>query len=249
MNSHLSGQTALVTGASRGIGHAIAMRLGRAGARVIGTATSGAGASALETTLQTVAPDSAGYALALDEEDAVPRLGEYLAQAGLKPTILVNNAGITRDNLMLRLRQQEWDEVMRVNLDAAYLLSKLCLRDMVKARYGRIINLSSVVALAGGAGQANYAAAKAGIIGFSRALAREVGNRGITVNCIAPGYIETDMTDAISAERRAALFAQIPAGRFGQPEDVAAVVEFIASAAAAYITGEVINVNGGMYMG
>ena len=249
MNSRLGGQVALVTGASRGIGRAIAMRLGRAGARIVGTATSATGATALEKALQAAGLDGAGQALDLTREDAVPRLGEALARLDVKPTILVNNAGITRDNLALRMKQQEWDEVMTVNLDAVYSLSRLCLRDMVKARYGRIINVSSVVALAGGPGQANYAAAKAGMIGFSRALAKELGSRGITVNCIAPGYIETDMTDAISEERRAEIFAQIPAGRFGSPEDVADAVEFIASKEAGYITGEVINVNGGMYMG
>ena len=184
----------------------------------------------------------------ISTNDSVALLGEALKAGDIRPSILVNNAGITRDNLMLRMKQQEWDEVIDTNLNSAYRLCKLCLRDMIKARYGRIINITSVVALSGNPGQVNYVAAKSGIIGFTRALAKETGTRGITVNCIAPGFIDTDMTAVLAAEQREKLLEQIPLGRLGLAEDIAYAVEFIASPAAGYITGEVLNVNGGMYM-
>ena len=184
----------------------------------------------------------------ISENESVARLNDGLNEADIKPSILVNNAGITRDNLMLRMKQQEWDEVINTNLNSVYRLSKLCLRNMIKARYGRIINIASVVALSGNPGQVNYVAAKAGMIGFTRALAKEIGSRGVTVNCVAPGFIETDMTAGLPDKQREKLLEQIPLGRFGLAEEIAHTVEYIASSAAGYITGEVINVNGGMYM-
>lgn len=248
MNVHLQDQTALVTGASRGIGKAIAERLGQAGAYVAGTATTGEGAAGIDAAFSAAGVNGRGYVLDISAGESVARLGEALAASDLKPSILVNNAGITRDNLMLRMKQQEWDEVIDTNLNSVYRLCKLCLRDMVKARYGRIINVTSVVALSGNPGQANYVAAKSGIIGFTRALAQEVGSRGITANCIAPGFIDTDMTAVLPAGQREKLLEKIPLGRLGLAEDIAHAAEFIASPAAGYITGEVINVNGGMYM-
>ena len=248
MNNHLKDQVALVTGASRGIGKAIAERLGRSGAYVAGTATTEDGAAGIEGFFRETGINGNGYVLDISTNESVALMGEALKASDIKPSILVNNAGITRDNLMLRMKQQEWDEVIDTNLNSVYRLCKLCLRDMVKARYGRIINITSVVALSGNPGQANYAAAKSGMIGFTRALARETGARGITVNCIAPGFIDTDMTAELSDEQRAELLEQIPLGRLGLGEDIACAVEFIASPAAGYITGEVLNINGGMYM-
>ena len=248
MNFHLKDQVALVTGASRGIGKAIAERLGRSGAHVIGTATTEGGAAGIGEFFAETGINGSGYILDISTNDSVALMGEALKAGAIRPSILVNNAGITRDNLMLRMKQQEWDEVIDTNLNSVYRLCKLCLRDMIKARYGRIINITSVVALSGNPGQVNYVAAKSGIIGFTRALARETGTRGITVNCIAPGFIDTDMTAALAAEQREKLLEQIPLGRLGLAEDIAYAVEFIASPAAGYITGEVLNVNGGMYM-
>ena len=248
MNIHLKDQVALVTGASRGIGKAIAERLGRAGAYIAGTATTEGGAAGIEEYFNEAGINGRGFVLDIRTDESVAGLNESLSAAGLTPSILVNNAGITRDNLMLRMKQQEWDEVIDTNLNSVYRLTKLCLRNMIKARYGRIINITSVVALSGNPGQANYVAAKSGVIGFTRALAKEIGSRGITVNCIAPGFIETDMTAGLVAGQREKLLDQIPLGRLGVADDIAYAVEFIASATAGYITGEVLNVNGGMYM-
>lgn len=249
MNIALKGHTALVTGASRGIGRAIAAGLGLAGATVIGTATTQEGAGRLEEELKEQDIDARGAVLDVADPASVEALATVLDEAGLAPAILVNNAGITRDNLMLRMKDEEWDAVINTDLTSVYRLTKLCLRDMMKARYGRIINITSVVALSGNAGQTNYAAAKAGMIGFTRSLAREVGSRGITVNAVAPGFISTDMTDALDESQKQALLQQIALGRLGESREVANAVVFLASSEAAYISGETINVNGGMYMG
>lgn len=245
----LAKEVALVTGASRGIGMAIAKSLGKAGAFVIGTATGKNGETAIKELFNE--HKIKGKACILDVADpaSVDRLGEELKTAGLVPSILVNNAGITRDNLLLRMKDEEWEEVINTDLNSIYRLTKLCLRGMTKARNGRIINITSVVAISGNAGQCNYSAAKAGIIGFTRALAREVGSRGITVNAVAPGFIETDMTQGIAEQQQQELLQQIALNRFGDPGEIASVVLFLASPAACYITGETINVNGGMYMG
>ena len=234
----LEGKVALVTGASRGIGRAIALELAKQGAKVVGTATSDEGAKRISEsgiTGRILQVKDAGQCDALVKE-----LGEVL--------ILVNNAGVTRDNLALRMKDAEWDEVMETNLKAVFRLSRAVMRGMMKARWGRIINITSVVGAAGNAGQANYAAAKAGIVGMSKSLARELGSRNITVNCVAPGFIDTDMTRALSDEQKQALLAQIPLGRLGQPDEVAAAVAYLASPAAGYITGAVLHVNGGMYL-
>ncbi|MBT8143641.1 MAG: 3-oxoacyl-ACP reductase FabG [Gammaproteobacteria bacterium] len=241
----LDGKIALVTGASRGIGAEIAARLALAGARVIGTATTAGGADSISSAL---AEGGRGIALDVTDSDGVDKAIKEIAADEGAVTILVNNAGITRDNLLLRMKENEWTDLLDTNLNALYRTSRACLRGMMKARYGRIINIGSVVGLMGNAGQTNYAAAKAGMIGFSRALAREVGSRGITVNTVAPGFIETDMTRAMNEEQRAALAQQIALGRLGQAADIAAAVEFLASDGAGYITGETLNVNGGMYM-
>ncbi len=246
---NLNEQSALVTGASRGIGRAIAEQLGRAGARVIGTATTAAGARDLEQRLQDAGIDGRGHTLDAGSAESVEQLGAWLAENGPAPSILVNNAGVSRDNLVMRMKQEEWDEVINTNLNSVYRLSRLCLRAMMKARWGRIINIASVVALSGNPGQANYTAAKAGMMGFTRSLAREVGGRGVTVNCIAPGFIETDMTAALPAEQREKMLEHIPLGRFGAAADVAPAAVFLASAAGGYITGEVFNINGGLFMG
>lgn len=248
MEAPLNEQIALVTGASRGLGQAIARRLGQAGAQVVGTATTTDGARRIGADFAAAGLRGEGLELDVSDDESVARLQAFLQRNERSPSILVNNAGIARDNLMLRMKQQEWDAVINTNLSAVYRLSKLCLRGMIKARYGRIVNIGSVVALSGNPGQANYAAAKAGMIGFTRALAKEVGSRGVTVNCVAPGFIQTDMTKALGEEQRRQLLEQVPLGRFGLAEEVAGVVEFMVSAAASYITGEVINVNGGMYM-
>jgi 3-oxoacyl-[acyl-carrier protein] reductase len=244
----LEGKVALVTGASRGIGRAIAVTLGKAGAKVAGTATSDAGAAAIAEYLK--AEGIAGLGLKLDVNDA--QASENLVgtiEAGLGPVaILVNNAGITRDNLLMRMKESEWDEIMDTNLKSVFRLSKLVIRSMMKARGGRIINITSVVGSMGNAGQANYAAAKAGIVGFSKSLAREIGSRNITVNCVAPGFIDTDMTRGLPEEQKTALLAHVPLGRFGQAEEVAAAVAYLASDAAGYVTGNTLHVNGGMYM-
>jgi 3-oxoacyl-[acyl-carrier protein] reductase len=241
-------KTALVTGASRGIGKAIALALGKAGAKVVGTATTQAGADAISEYLN--AAGVAGGGLVLDVSDAqacesaIARIEEQYGSVA----ILANNAGITRDNLLMRMKEEEWDELMDTNLKSVYRLSKLVVRSMMKARYGRIINITSVVGFMGNAGQANYAAAKAGVVGFSKSLARELGSRGITVNCVAPGFIDTDMTRALTEEQRQSLVQHVPLGRFGGADEVATAVQFLASDGAAYVTGSTIHVNGGMLM-
>lgn len=244
----LEGQVALVTGASRGIGQACALELGRMGATVIGTATSEAGAAAIGAYLAEAGIKGQGFVLDVTDAAAIERvLGAVRAQFG-EVAILVNNAGITRDNLLMRMKEQEWDEIMDTNLKSVFRLSQAVLRPMTKARYGRIISIASVVGAMGNAGQTNYAAAKAGIMGFTKSLAREVGSRNVTVNCVAPGFIDTDMTRALPEAQRQALLAHIPLARLGAPEDVAAAVGFLASPKAAYITGVTLHVNGGMYM-
>jgi 3-oxoacyl-[acyl-carrier protein] reductase len=248
MSFSLSNQTALVTGASRGIGKAIARALGQAGAFVIGTATSETGVETINKMLGESDCKGIGYVLNISEPESVEVFAENMKNDGYSPTILVNNAGVTRDNLLMRMKEDEWNDVINTNLSSVYRVSKLCLRAMMKAKQGRIINLSSVVALSGNAGQSNYAASKAGIIGFTRALAKEVGSRNITVNTVAPGFIATDMTDALTEEQKNALSGQIALGRLGNVDEVAATVLFLASPAAGYISGETINVNGGMYM-
>ena len=246
--TNLSGQLALVTGASRGIGRAIALELGRQGATVVGTATSETGAQAISAALAEAGVTGRGERLDVTDAARCEALVEALQKDGKGIAILVNNAGITRDNLAMRMKDEDWDAVIDTNLGAVFRMSRLVLRAMVRARYGRIVNITSVVGASGNAGQANYAAAKAGVGGMSRALAREVASRNVTVNCVAPGFIETDMTRALSAEQSTALIAQVPAGRLGQPQDVAAAVAFLASPQAAYITGATLHVNGGMYM-
>jgi len=244
----LEGQIALVTGASRGIGRAIALALGQAGATIAGTATTDEGAKAISEYLAAAGVKGAGFALNVnDAAQAETVVGAIQKQFG-DVLVLVNNAGITRDNLLMRMKDEEWDDIMSTNLKSVYRLSKLVMRAMMKARNGRIINITSVVGSMGNAGQTNYAAAKAGMIGFSKSLAREIGSRNITVNCVAPGFIETDMTRELTAEQRAALVGQIPLARLGSVEDVAAAVAFLASPSAAYITGATLHVNGGMYM-
>lgn len=245
----LNNQIALVTGASRGIGRAIALELGRQGASVIGTATSEKGLKSIHNILKSNNINYKPMLLDVTRHESLEALVTGLDAEGLTPTILVNNAGITRDNLLLRMKDEEWQAIIETNLSSVYRVCKAFLRGMVKARYGRIINITSVVGLTGNAGQCNYAAAKAGIIGFSRALAREVGARGITVNTVAPGFIDTDMTRALSADQRAGLLQQIPLGRLGEIREVAMAVAFLASPAASYITGQTLSVNGGMYMG
>jgi 3-oxoacyl-[acyl-carrier protein] reductase len=245
----LNDQIALVTGASRGIGQAIALELGRQGASVIGTATSEKGLESIHNILKSNTINYKPMLLDVTRRESLEALVTGLDAEGLTPTILINNAGITRDNLLLRMKDEEWQAIVETNLSSVYRVCKAFLRGMVKARYGRIINITSVVGLIGNAGQCNYAAAKAGIIGFSRALAREVGARGITVNTVAPGFIDTDMTRALSADQRAGLLQQIPLGRLGEIREVAMAVAFLASPAASYITGQTLSVNGGMYMG
>ena len=244
----LANQVALVTGASRGIGRAIALELARQGAHVVGTATAAAGAQAISNAFEQAGLSGRGQALDVTDAGACEALVEALIAEGRAPAILVNNAGITRDNLALRMKDDEWGAVIATNLDAVFRLTRLVLRPMTKARYGRIVNIGSVVGSSGNAGQANYAAAKAGVAGMGRALARELASRNITVNCVAPGFVDTDMTRALSEAQTAALVQQIPAGRFGQPDDIAAAVAFLASPQAGYITGVTLHVNGGMYM-
>ena len=248
MNKELVDDIALVTGASRGIGRAIALELGRRGARVVGTATSESGAERITEALQAEGIDGRGLALDVTDGDRVAAAMGEVTEAFGAPTILVNNAGITRDNLMMRMKDEEWDAIIQTNLTSVYRMSKACLRGMMKARRGRIISISSVVGASGNAGQTNYAAAKAGVVGMSKSLAREVGPRGVTVNVVAPGFIDTDMTRDLPEKQREALLGQIPAGRLGDPAEIAAAVAFLASPQAAYVTGETIHVNGGMYM-
>jgi 3-oxoacyl-[acyl-carrier protein] reductase len=248
MELNLAGQVAIVTGASRGIGAAIADTLAAAGARVAGTATTEAGAAAIAERLAEIAPHCMGAVLDVNDpagaEALVSQVGETLGAPG----ILVNNAGITRDQILMRMKEDDWDAVIETNLRSVYRLSKACLRGMMKARGGRIISIASVVGSMGNAGQTNYAAAKAGMMGFSKSLAREIGSRGITVNVVAPGFIDTDMTRALDEQQRAALMRDIPLQRLGEPEDIAAAVLFLASAQGAYITGQTLHVNGGMFM-
>jgi 3-oxoacyl-[acyl-carrier protein] reductase len=242
----MNGEIALVTGASRGIGAAIADRLSREGARVIGTATTPEGAARIGESL--AARGGRGAVLDVAQPDSVGAVIEDIEAKEGAIGILCNNAAITRDTLLLRMKEEDWAAVINTNLASVFRLSKAVLRGMMKARKGRIVSITSVVGLTGNPGQANYAAAKAGIIGFTKSLAREVGSRGITVNAIAPGFIDTDMTKALAEAQRASLSAQIPLGRLGQPADIAAAVAFLCSADAAYITGETLHVNGGMYM-
>ena len=244
----LNGQVALVTGASRGLGRAIALELGARGATVVGTATSEAGAADIQQALD--AGGISGWGTAVNVTDAASceaLIGEIEKKFG-PVSVLVNNAGITRDNLAMRMKDEEWDLVIETNLKAVFRLSKLVMRGMMKARFGRIVNISSVVGYSGNAGQANYCAAKAGVAGLSRSLARELGSRNITVNCVAPGFIATDMTHALTEEQKAAMLASIPLARASTPEDVAGAVGFLVSPAASYVTGTTVHVNGGMFM-
>ena len=242
----LGGEVALVTGASRGIGAAIAARLAGDGARVVGTATTSAGAARISESL--AAHGGRGAVLDVTDQDSIDALMSDIDAREGPPVILCNNAGITRDTLLLRMKQEDWDTVLQTNLASVFRLSKAVLRGMIKARKGRIISIASVVGVTGNPGQANYAAAKAGMIGFTKSLAREVGSRGITVNVVAPGFIDTDMTRSLNEAQRLALNDRIPLARLGQPEDIAAAVAFLASSAASYITGETLHVNGGMFM-
>lgn len=244
----LKGQIALVTGASRGIGRAIALDLGKHGATVIGTATSESGAQSITHYLGEAGVSGRGLVLDVNDVAAIEAALAVIRSEFGEIAILVNNAGITRDNLVMRMTDAEWDDIMSTNLKSIFRMSRAVLRAMVKARYGRIINISSVVGAMGNAGQANYAAAKAGIFGFSKSLAREVGSRNVTVNSVAPGFIDTDMTRALSDAQRDSLIQHVPLGRLGQAEDVAAAVTFLASPAAGYITGSTLHVNGGLYM-
>ena len=244
----LEGKIALVTGATRGIGRAIALELGNAGATVVGTATSPVGAASIAQMLAEAGIKGTGLLLNVTDAAQIEAVLADVCKRFGDIGILVNNAGITRDNLLLRMKDEEWDDILATNLKAVFRLSKAVLRGMMKARAGRIINIGSVVGATGNAGQANYAAAKAGMIGFSKSLAREIGSRNITVNCVAPGFVDTDMTRGLSEEQRKALVGQIPLGRLGEASDVAAAVLFLASKGAAYITGATLHVNGGMHM-
>ena len=239
-------QVALVTGASRGIGRAIALTLAEQGFVVIGTATTEAGAAGITEAL--VALGGRGIALNVNDAAAVDAAIEAITKTSGGLHVLVNNAGITRDALSMRMKDEDWDAVMDTNLNAVFRMSRAVMRTMMKQRFGRIISITSVVGASGNAGQANYAAAKAGVAGMTRALARELGSRGITVNCVAPGFIATDMTEVLSEAQKAALLAQIPVGRLGEPTEIADAVAFLASSKAAYITGSELHVNGGMYM-
>ena len=243
----LEGKVAIVTGASRGIGAAIAQALGAAGATVVGTATSTRGAEDISAYMSEKGLSGCGMVLNVTDPDSIAALLKAVQDGYGAPTILINNADITQDNLLLRMSEDEWASVIDTNLTAVFRMSKACLRGMMKAKWGRIVNIGSVVAQMGNAGQSNYAATKAGISGFARSLAKEVGSRNITVNAVAPGFIGTDMTDVLSEEQKQTMLGAIPVGRLGQPDEVAAVVAFLCSPAAAYVTGETIHVNGGMY--
>ena len=244
----LSNKICLVTGATRGIGKAIAQQLGVQGATVIGTATSEGGAQAISDSLKELGIKGQGMVLNVSELDSIESVLKSITEQYGVITVLVNNAGITRDNLMMRMKEDEWDDIMNTNLKSVYRLSKGVLRGMMKARNGRIINITSVVGVSGNAGQANYSAAKAGVIGFSKSLGQEVASRGVTVNAVAPGFINTDMTKALSEDIIDKMTANIPAARLGTPEDIAASVVFLASDESAYMTGTTLHVNGGMYM-
>lgn len=248
LQTNLEGKVALVTGATRGIGRAIAVMLGQAGATVIGTATSDAGAASISEYLQQEGIAGQGMVLNVTSAEACQEIVKTITAQFGAPLILINNAGITRDNLLLRMKDAEWDDVLDTNLSSIFRMSKAVLRGMTKARWGRIVNISSVVGSMGNQGQANYAAAKAGIDGFTRAMARETGSRNITVNSVAPGFIQTDMTDVLPEDHRAYMLSQVPLGRLGSPEEIAAVVAFLTGDLAGYITGETLHVNGGMYM-
>jgi 3-oxoacyl-[acyl-carrier protein] reductase len=244
----LDTQVALVTGASRGIGQAIASELGKRGAIVIGTSTTQDGAEIINQYLKEAQIKGMGLAMNVNSIAQISSAIETIREIFGEISILVNNAGITRDNLLARMKDEEWDEIIETNLKSVFLLSRAVLRSMMKARSGRIINISSVVGITGNPGQTNYAAAKAGMIGFSKSLAREVGSRNITINCIAPGFIDTDMTRSLTAEQQQNLIQHIPLGRLGRPADIASAAVFLASPAASYITGTTLHVNGGMYM-
>jgi 3-oxoacyl-[acyl-carrier protein] reductase len=244
----IEGKIALVTGATRGIGKAIALELGRQGVVVIGTATSDNGAQSISQYLEDSSVKGRGIALDVSNDDSVASVIKQVGEEFGVIEIVVNNAGITKDNLMLRMKAQEWDDVINTNLSSLYRVTKACLRGMSKKRWGRIISVSSVVASMGNAGQSNYAASKAGMEGFSRALASEIGSRNITVNCVAPGFIDTDMTKDLPQEHKEQLQSKIPMSRLGQPQEIASVVGFLAGEGASYVTGETIQVNGGMYM-
>ncbi len=246
--ANFEGQVALVTGASRGIGQAIALALGNSGATVVGTATSDKGAQAISDYLAAAGIKGGGMKLNVTDAAEVDAVIAAIEKDFGAISILVNNAGITRDNLLMRMKDEEWDDILATNLTSVFRLSRAVLRAMMKARAGRIISIASVVGAMGNAGQTNYSAAKAGIMGFTKSLAREVGSRNITVNCVAPGFIDTDMTRALPEAQRQALLAHIPLGRLGAAEDIAAAVAFLASPAAAYISGTTLHVNGGMYM-
>lgn len=245
----MQGENALVTGASRGIGRAVALALAENGVYVTGTATTQEGAQQVGTLLSEAGSQGTGEILQLQDPASIDALLARLAEQDRMPTILVNNAGITRDNILIRMKDEEWDDVLATNLRGVFQLTRGCLRGMLKARRGRIVNLSSVVAFTGNPGQANYASTKAGLVGFTRALAQEVGVRGITVNCIAPGFIETDMTRELSDEQRDGLQQRIPLQRLGTADDIAAAVLYLAGDGGGYITGETLHVNGGMFMG
>jgi 3-oxoacyl-[acyl-carrier protein] reductase len=245
----LNDEIVVVTGASRGIGQAIALELGARGATVVGTATSDKGAESITASLAEVNVRGTGMVLDVTDADSIADFLKAVQDKYGNPTVLVNNAGITRDNLMMRMKDEEWDAVISTNLTSAFRMSKACLRGMMKARHGRIITISSIIGATGNPGQANYAATKAGVIGFSKSLAREIGSRNITVNAVAPGFIDTDMTRALPEEQRKHLLEQIPMARLGDVKDIANAVAFLASDEASYITGETLHVNGGMYMG
>ncbi|MBX2867903.1 MAG: 3-oxoacyl-ACP reductase FabG [Acidiferrobacterales bacterium] len=248
MSKLLDSKICLVTGASRGIGKAVAIALGEAGATVIGTATSDGGAAAISNYLGEAGLSGTGKTLNVTVSESVDELMKSVSEEFGAPLVLVNNAGITRDNLLMRMKEEDWDDVMDTNLKSAYRMSKACLRPMTKAREGRIINIASVVGATGNPGQSNYSASKAGLMGFSKALAQEVASRNITVNVVAPGFIQTDMTDALTDDQKQQLLTKIPLTRLGQPQDIAKAVVFLASSMADYITGTTIHVNGGMYM-
>ncbi|MGK0271816.1 MAG: 3-oxoacyl-[acyl-carrier protein] reductase [Cocleimonas sp.] len=245
---NLDGQVTLVTGASRGIGRAIAESLGKSGATVVGTATSENGAAAITAYFKEAGINGVGKMLNVTDTDSIGTVLKEITTEYGAITVLVNNAGITRDNLMLRMKEEEWSDIMTTNLTSVYRLSKACLKGMMKARHGRIISISSVVGATGNAGQANYAAAKAGVVGFSKSLAQEIGSRGITVNVVAPGFIDTDMTRDLPEEQRKKLMSNIPLGKLGEAEDIANAVLFLASDMGSYISGETLHVNGGLYM-
>ena len=244
----MEGKVALVTGASRGIGQAIALELGRRQITVVGTATTAAGADSISAEFDNNGVNGEGVMLDVSQGHSIDTVVQTICEKYGAVVVLVNNAGITKDNLLMRMKEREWDEVINTNLSSVYRLSKACLRGMMKAKFGRIINITSVVGLTGNPGQSNYAAAKAGMIGFTKSLAREIGSRAITVNAVAPGFIDTDMTRALTEDQRQVLIEQIPLNRLGYTEEVAKAVAFLASEDANYITGETLNVNGGMHM-